>query len=371
MMKKSHLQSPISVFWVLAVALTLSAFFIVNAWVTHYLGQQERAFDWHFESLTVLTNYFLWAILTTLIYRFLVANDKLWRLSFKTILIHLIAGVVIALLHRYGALGLYVFITWLTKGFLLNLFGEHSIAWVIRGTIPSFIQYWMLVALLWGIRYYRLEKAKQLELIKKDQEIANAQLSALKMQLHPHFFFNTLNTISSVMEKDTEEAQSIVAKLAKLMRALVDSDKKESTSLKEEIEYIKDYLDVEKARFGDSLSVEFNISTVAEQARVPNLILQPLVENAIKHGFAQVTGIKKLRIKADVIEEQLHITVADNGKGVANTQYTLLNPGVGLRSITQRLTHLYGQDSSFEIESKINQGFSVSLRLPFVKESNL
>jgi len=361
-------EKPISTLWMVTAALTISAFFIVNAWVSHYLGRQENPFDWHFESITVLTNYLLWALLTTVIYRYLVSNQSLWKFSIKNILIHLLAAILIALVHRYGSLSLYVGITWLTKGFLLDLFGQHSIAWVVRGTIPSFIQYWMLIGLLWGIRYYRLEKAKQLELIKKDQEIANAQFNALKMQLHPHFFFNTLNTISSVMEKDTEAAQTIVAKLAKLMRALVDSDKKEFTTLNNEIEYIQDYLHVEKARFGDSLSVEVSVSDEAKNARVPNLILQPLIENSIKHGFAQSTGDKNLSIYAKVEGKRLVVSVEDNGKGVANVNYTLQHPGVGLKSVIQRLKHWYPENSSFDVTSKINQGFAVCLSVPFVEE---
>ena len=355
--------TPIRFRWILFGTAVVSLFFVLNAWVAYSLGPQDNPFDWYFESLTVFTNYFLWAALIPIIYFVVVSREQFWSLSAKAVLVHLLAAVFIAVIHRYGALSLYVGITWAVKGYLLDLFGSHSIAWLISGTIPSFIQYWLIIGLLWGIRFYRLEKAKEIELIKKDQEIANAQYNALKMQLHPHFFFNTLNTISSVMDRNVEEAQEIVAKLAKLMRALVDSNRKEFTSVSDELEYIADYLHVEQARFIDTLQVIIECDEKAGKQKIPNLILQPLVENSIKHGFSQKIDIKKLIVSAKVEEGKLVLQVKDNGKGTANVDYIILNPNVGLNSVMERLKHWYGERANISIESELNKGFCVTLSI--------
>lgn len=355
--------SPIRLRWIWLGTAIISVFFVLNAWIDFSLGSQDNPFDWYFESLTVITNYFFWAALIPVIYFLVVSREQYWSLSVKAVLVHLLAAVLIAVIHRYGALSLYVGITWAVKGYLLDLFGTHSLAWLIKGTIPSFIQYWLIIGLLWGIRFYRLEKAKEIELIKKDQEIANAQYNALKMQLHPHFFFNTLNTISSVMDRNVEEAQEIVAKLAKLMRALVDSNRKEFTSVSDELEYIADYLHVEQARFIDTLEVSIDCDESAGKQKIPNLILQPLVENSIKHGFSQKTDIKRLNVSAKVDGGKLVLQVKDNGKGTANVDYILLNPNVGLNSVMERLKHWYGERASISIESDLNNGFCVTLSI--------
>ena len=357
--------SPIPLRWLWLGAGGVSLVFVMNAWIAYNLGPAEQPFDWFFEGMTLATNYFLWAAVIPALFHFVIARESMWRLSIGNILVHLVLSVLIAMLHRYTALGLYVGLTWIFQGYLLDLFGAHSLAWVFRGTIPSFIQYWLIVALLWGFRYYQLKRLQEMELIKKDQEIANAQFNALKMQLHPHFFFNTLNTISSVMDRNVEDAQNIVAKLAKLMRSLVDSDKRQFTSLAKELEYIGDYLHIEQARFGDSLSVSVDIEPEVNGAEIPNLLLQPLIENSIKHGFGQVRGEKRVRIHAEKIQERLQITIQDNGVGVASVDYVKQNPGVGLKSVISRLNHIYGQFAGLEITSKINQGFLIELSIPF------
>jgi len=357
--------SPVPFKWLWLSAVLISAIFIMNAWVSYNLGSMENPFGWFFESVTVISSYCLWALIIPLLYRFVVCKEPLWKLTLGTILFHLLLSIIVAAIHRYAALGLFVVINWGVQGYILDLFGGHSLAWVIKGTIPSFIQYWLILGLLWGLRYYRLKRAQEIVLIKKDQEIANAQFNALKMQLHPHFFFNTLNTISSVMDRDIEDAQTIVAKLAKLMRSLVDSDKRQFTSLEKELEYIRDYLHIEQARFGDSLKVNFEIEAQANCAEIPNLLLQPLVENSIKHGFGQKRGDKQIIVSAKVNQHNLLLSVQDNGVGAANVDYVLQNTGVGLKSVMDRLDHLYAESANLKAKSTLNQGFLIEIVMPF------
>ncbi len=366
-MSKSQLN-PVPLTWLMLVATLISCVFVMNAWVTHNLGAGDSSFDWFFETATVATNYFLWAVIIPLVHRFIVTNPMMWQATVKVWLVHLAVSVLIAVLHRYMALGLYVLVNGLYKGFFLDLFGVHSLAWVIRGTIPSWIQYWLIIAMLWGIHYYQLKRVQEMVLIKKEQELTSAHLNALKMQLHPHFFFNTLNTIASVMQKNVESAQSLIAKLAKLMRSLVDSEHQQFITLKEEMAYIQDYLDIECARFSDQLHCVVTVESGCETALVPNLLLQPLVENAIKHGLRHLSSNKKVAIAVSADQSQLQIDVSDNGVGVANVAYVVANPGVGLKSVIERLEHLYAGAASYAITSEHNQGFAIKLLLPFQKE---
>jgi LytS/YehU family sensor histidine kinase len=288
----------------------------------------------------------------------------MWKMRFSSFIFHLILSISIAAAHQFISLSLYIGITWLTQGYLLDLFGVHSVSWIIKGTIPSFIQYWLIIALLWGYQYYQLKRIQELKLIRKDREIADAQFNALKMQLHPHFFFNTLNTISSVMDRNVEDAQNIVAKLAFLMRSLVDSDKKQFTRLEDEIQYIRDYLHLEQARFEGSLNVSFEINDDVLKSELPNLLLQPLVENSIKHGLAALTKDKLIKISACAKNNSLYLCIKDNGIGVANVDYIIQNPGIGLKSVMDRIEHLYGNKAKLSIISDTNEGFEVNIMMP-------
>ncbi len=357
-----------SIYWLLAGAVVVTCIFVMNAWVTHSLGGKEAAFDWFFETATVATNYLLWAFIIPLIHRHIVIKPAMWQASMKTVLLHLLLGFIIAVLHRYGALSLYVLINGLYNGFYLDLFGVHSAAWLLRGIIPSWIQYVLIVAMLWGIHHYQLKRAQQLLLIKKEQELTHAHLNALKMQLHPHFFFNTLNTVAAVMQKNVEAAQALIAKLAHLMRTLVDSEQQQFITLAEELAYLQDYLDIECARFSDQLRCDVNVAPGGERLLVPNLLLQPLIENAIKHGLSQLTGYKRVAITASHDSSHLYLEVSDNGVGMMNVAYVMAHPGVGLKSVIERLEYLYGDAAALTIKSEHGQGCCINIKIPMQRE---
>jgi len=356
---------PIRFIWIIASAFLLSFIFILNAYINHSYTPNQEAFDWYFEIMLVVTNYLLWAFLFPLLYRFIVTNKFAWQLSFRTILMHILLGLLIAVFHRYASLAFYIGMTWSLKGYLLDLFGIHSANMVIRGVISSMLQYWIIIGVLWGFEYYRQKRQQELLLIKTNQELADAQLNALKMQLHPHFFFNTLNTISSVMDRSVEEAQDIVAKLARLMRALLDSEKQQVITLRQEIDYIRAYLDLEQARFSDRLLVKIEVDDAVLNAGIPNLLLQPLVENSIKHGLSSQAKQGAIEIYAEMIQKDLVIKIKDNGKGVANADYVFQNPGIGIKSVLTRLKVIYQSTATIHIESSYQAGFCVIIKIPY------
>ncbi len=192
---------------------------------------------------------------------------------------------------------------------------------------------------------------------------ASAQLAALRAQIHPHFFFNSLNSIAQLIRSDPDQAERCVERLAEVFRYLFSRSGAEFVPLEEELRFAHAYLEIEKARFGEDLTVEWDIAPAARHHLVPSLILQPLVENAVKHGISKKLEGGALTVRARVDHGQLFIEVADTGVG-----FDPLQPengsGLGLRSVRDRLARLYGADWQPEIESSPGTGTIIRLRVP-------
>jgi LytS/YehU family sensor histidine kinase len=181
------------------------------------------------------------------------------------------------------------------------------------------------------------------------------------MQLHPHFLFNTLNAVSALMHQDVELADRMIARLGDLLRTTLDNADKQEVPLQQEIDFIRPYLEIEQARLGTRLSIGIDIDPNTVDARVPNLILQPLVENAVRHGIAPRPGPGRIEISARRENGHLHIQVRDDGAGIK--QIDRLKEGVGLSNTRARLEQLYGPAHRFELKN--GHGFTVSVTLPF------
>ncbi|MET0535316.1 MAG: histidine kinase [Steroidobacter sp.] len=207
----------------------------------------------------------------------------------------------------------------------------------------------------------RVERARhEAQLV---HQVVSAELRALRSQLSPHFLFNALNTIAALIPEEPEKAELMVVRLAKVFRHLLTHSEKSFSSLQEEIDFLRTYLDIEKVRFGERLTVEFDISETVGAATVPSLILQPLVENALKHGLATKRGDNQLIIRADRIADELSLSVEDNGVGLSkaiDSQRPYGASGVGLRNIRQRLRTIYGSRASLVLEN-VAQGGSRAL----------
>ncbi|NQZ07751.1 MAG: histidine kinase [Algicola sp.] len=357
---------PLTPLALISTAIFIAALMVLNAWVTfNNMGPQQQPFGWAFEITNNLIIWLLWAALLPLISILFKRIVDLDRPQVVRLLIALALSLLIACIHRYGTVVIYIVFTKLTAGFWLNAFGEHSIAWVLRGTIPSWIQLILMQVMIMAINNYREKQQQTLKLSKLNEQLSDAELNALKMQLHPHFFFNTLNSISSLMDIDIDKAQHVVAKLGQLMRTMLDSAKRQFIPLKTEIDYINDYLVIEGARFSDRLDAHFDISEDSLNAKIPNLLLQPLVENSIKHGIGGTSDEVKITISSRVENQQLILAVQDNGRGVSNIDYILQHPGIGIKSLQTRLHHLYCGNASVNIESAYRQGFKVIITIPY------
>jgi two-component system LytT family sensor kinase len=216
---------------------------------------------------------------------------------------------------------------------------------------------------------YRRYFTPMLELESRARELnelaASAQLAALRAQIHPHFLFNSLNSIAQLIRSDPEEAEACIERLAEIFRYLTRQANRDFVPVADELDFGDAYLDIQRARFRDRLKIEKRIDTRTLRHLIPNLILQPLVENAIRHGISRKVGPGTVTIEAGVDDGHVLLRVTDDGIGMtAETLAAAFDRGVGLRSIRDRLARLYGPDVRPEITSAPHRGTSVTLRLP-------
>ena len=220
------------------------------------------------------------------------------------------------------------------------------------------------------IKYYQVFQEVQKSALRSASMAHEAQLKMLRYQLNPHFLFNTLNAISTlVLEQQTELANRMVTKLSSFLRFSLDNDPMLKITLEQELEAIMLYLDIEKVRFEDRLSLELDIADESRGALIPSLLLQPIVENAIKYGIALSEQGAHLRIAARVFAGELLLEISDDGPGVELVDGEIPNAtGVGLRNTRERLVELYGHQHSFRLSESQPHGLTVSIRIPY--ESN-
>jgi two-component system, LytTR family, sensor kinase len=217
-------------------------------------------------------------------------------------------------------------------------------------------------------RDYRTGEARAAEL---RAQLAQAQLRALKMQLHPHFLFNALHSISALVLQDPPRANRMIARLGDFLRLTLEHSEEQIVPLREEVEFLRCYLEIEQVRFSDRLAVEYEIGPSALAARVPHLILQPVVENAIRHAVAPRSAPARLRIEAARDDGMLLLSVSDDGPGGAADPADARGerPGLGLANVRARLEQIYGDAYRFEAADAPGGGFSVSISLPFEPET--
>jgi sensor histidine kinase YesM len=208
-------------------------------------------------------------------------------------------------------------------------------------------------------------REKQTQLLKLKNELHISQLNALKKQLQPHFLFNTLNTVSALMDEDVNGARKVLSRLGQLLRVTLDKERRDKVPLTQEIDHIANYLGIESERFRDRLRVTYDVPADCGQALVPSMVLQPLVENAIKHGPDSTSDGVAISVTAARDGDQLTIAVTDNGKGCDDVDAALGTGGIGLRNVHDRLTLLYNGSSSFNIASIHGEGFQVKLSIPY------
>ena len=224
------------------------------------------------------------------------------------------------------------------------------------------LTYWAVIGVSHAVNYYRKYREREIRASQLEAQLARAQLDALRMQLQPHFLFNTLNTISVLMKENVQLADQLLLRLSDLLRLSLKSTDNHEVTLREELEFLRNYLEIEQTRFQDRLTVRFDIDEQAVEAQVPNLILQPLVENAIRHAVAPQPGKSTVEIRALRSNGRIKLEVVDDGPGMPAV--TNKN-GIGLSNTRARLEKLYGPSHTFQLSPANGKGLQVTVTLPF------
>ncbi len=238
---------------------------------------------------------------------------------------------------------------------------------IIRALDFSVLHYLIVIICHHALEYYRKYEDGRLRASQLEAKLATAQLHALKMQLHPHFLFNTLHSISELVHDNPARAESMIVRLSDFLRLTLDHVGIPEVPVSEEIDFLRRYLEIEQMRFEDRLTVEWEIDPATANVRVPNLILQPLVENALKHGISRNTTQGLVRISCKQEDGRLAMTVYNNGPVPRRGPVNLTEPvreGVGLNNTRSRLERLYGGNHHIDFRRGAEGGFEVTIRIP-------
>lgn len=299
-----------------------------------------------------LANWYLWGLLAPAIIwlgrRFPLGREHWTRIA----VIHLTAGVGFTLLKWW--------LDNLFRRYVLGLPKGMSLAYVFHGNL---LTYSILVAATQGYLYYYRYRQGELRSAQLSAQLAQAQLQALRMQLHPHFLFNTLNSIATLIHKDPDAADRMTAQLSDLLRLTLDNIGVQEVPLAEELECLERYLEIERTRFSDRLAVRIEVAPETLDASTPYLILQPLVENAIRHGIAARSTPGCVIVRAVRDGGLLVLEVKDNGPGIQSAASS--SNGIGISSTRERLEKFYGNAHIFQLSNAAEGGLVVKLAFPF------
>jgi two-component system, LytTR family, sensor kinase len=235
---------------------------------------------------------------------------------------------------------------------------------VLRRITYQFPIFWGLVGVAHALRFYERAKARERREAELESRLTRARLQALRMQLNPHFLFNTLNSIASLVHEQPK-AEEMIEALSDLLRLTLSASDRQEVTLREELRFLDRYLLIEQTRFGDRLRVEKQIEPAALDTIVPILILQPLVENAVKHGIEAQIAPGLIQIAAEHVNEGLRLTISDNGRGLGADAEGKLRVGVGLSNTRSRLKELYGGCGSLELRPGKTGGLAAQILIPW------
>ncbi len=286
------------------------------------------------------------------------------RLWVRNLSIHVAAAICISIVEKF----LWDVLVLPPESYLHKNFAYSKLFKSVSGALDTgIIVYFLILLVDYAIDYHRRYQTSLIEAAQLQTQLVQAQLQALKMQLHPHFLFNTLNAISALVQEDPEGAERMIARLSDLLRLSLERTGVQEVPLREELEFLHLYLDIERTRFEERLAVSFDIAEDAMDARVPSLILQPIVENAIRHGLSSRTSNGQISIHAARQGGNLSLMVKDNGCGLPVDGMYRRN-GLGLATTRGRLERLYGNSQSLILRNVKDGGVEARILLPYLTQ---
>ncbi len=348
----------------LLVILAWSIVAVISAIQAHVnalgMGYQSSFRD---KLIRTFSNYSLFAVLTP----FVIVVARRFRFTRERWLVPLVAHIA----------GFFIFSTaWAVLR--VTFFQIHEVAtsrlmppsldvlkdfWVSNFE-DALWMYFPIIFLSHAVLFYQESRDRLLQESELQAQLARAQLSLLQAQLHPHFLFNTLHAISTLMGRDITAARAMIVRLSELLRQAIESVDVQEVTLKQELEFIDNYLEIEKIRFQDRLTVQLEIEPLTLDALVPNLLLQPLVENAVRYGVAMQPGRGWVRIASKRVDDKLMIEIEDSGPGL-DPKPKLHREGIGHSNTRSRLSHMYNEAHKFDLISRPGKGLLISIAVPF------
>jgi signal transduction histidine kinase len=345
-------------------SLSLISFFSLTLWY----NQQSFAYISHTLLQSVLGVAVSWPLRSVFHYLW---NKPLLSRLLLTVLSVLACSII------WSALRIGAFLWMTTETDVWADFG----GWLF-GSIMIFLCW---AAFYHGIKYYQLlqseheallhfaaeNKEEQLKRSRAETFAQEAQLKMLRYQLNPHFLFNTLNAISAlVVSRSSANANTMIMQLSNFLRYSLENDPIKRVTLEEEVRAVRLYLDIEKTRFADRLELEFDVDPAAHGIKIPSLLLQPLVENAIKYAIAPAEKGGKISVFSKLDGEHLVIEVKDTGAGIEGDHHSMVSgPGIGLKNTVDRLSAFYGDNYVFELRGPNASGMTIYIRLPLEKQT--
>ncbi len=354
--------------WGLIVLLWLALAPLATTFSYAYMAMGEKPVAWMAIARRQFATYLIWGALLTPIVLWMSSRFTIDKQNWKRVVpLHLLASVLVAGLHALlrATVDPYVYpelhrhISWMMwrAYYLANGYNDLWMYWLVAFSAHVF-------------SYYRKYKDRELKAAQLEFQLAQAQLEALKLQLQPHFLFNTLHSISTLMHRDVEAADRMITQLSDLLRVGLESVGIQEIPLKVELEFLKGYLEIEQTRFQDRLTVVMNVDPAALDSRVPNMLLQPLVENAVRHGVANRAGPGHIEVSARQANGCLRLAVRDDGPGLPSSREPG-GEGVGLTNTRARLQCLYGAEHRLSIHNLPAGGLEVELEIPFRKSEEM
>jgi two-component system LytT family sensor kinase len=230
--------------------------------------------------------------------------------------------------------------------------------------LTSLWKYWVIVGLWYAFDYYRRYREREARAAQLEARLATSQLQALRMQLQPHFLFNTLHSVSMLNLTDANAANRVLVKLSELLRITLERNSSQEVPLETEIDFLDRYLEIESIRFQDRLDVRFLLDDDVQDALVPNFALQPLVENAIRHGISKSSEAGAIEVRAQEQDGKLVLEVVDDGPGLPPGWVADRDSGLGLNNTRARLEHLYGTAGQLEVVNSLGGGLTARITIP-------
>lgn len=326
----------------------------------HALARAGRGVDWATLALGELPVWYYWLAVAPAIIGVTRRFPPLGTHATRNVLVH-VAVVLIATLLMLTVVSAARLV--LAPALVPQMPFVHAIGRSFVGAFVLFLPvYATIVASILVFRFYRDTQERQVRESQLETALTQARLDSLRSQLHPHFLFNTLHAVSALMDDDVPAARRMMRRLSELLRVALE-DGSHEVSLADELWLLEQYVEIQRIRFGDRLQVHYDIDDNARRLLLPRLLLQPLVENAIKHGTAGHSERGRVDIRAWVEENRLKLRIRDNGRGFVGGKDSVAR-GVGLSNTQERLHQLYGEEYSLELQNHSEGGVVVDVELP-------